>query len=75
MELIGMPIKSKFTGKKGAITGIDRKNLTVTFEYGGNINVPLREYDNLFTMSEEAKQMIDEHIESLKPRRKKAVEE
>ncbi len=73
MSLIGASITSRITGKKGAITGIDRKNLMVTFEYGGSINVPLRRYDDLFTMSEEAKQMIEDHIESLKPRRKKVT--
>lgn len=74
MNLAGQNITSRITGKKGFITGYDRKNLMVTFEYGGSISVPLRKYDDLFEMSEETRKAIEEYIESLKPRRKKAEE-
>ena len=71
MELIGTPIKSKFTGVNGTVTGIDKKNLFVTFTYGGNISVPLQKYEELFIMSDEAKELVREYIDSLKKARKK----
>ena len=71
MEIIGTPIKSKFTGVNGTVTGIDKKNLFVTFTYGGNISVPLHKFEELFVMSDEAKELVREYIDSFKKARKK----
>ena len=70
MSLIGTSIKSKLTGINGIITGIDKKNISVTFTYGGIINVPLQRHEDLLTMSEEARSELVELIESFKRPRK-----
>ena len=70
MALIGTSIKSKLTGNNGIITGIDKKNLSVTFTYGGNINVPLLKYDELFIMPDRAREEIRTFIDSFKRKKK-----
>ena len=70
MGLIGTSIKSKLTGNNGIITGIDKKNLSVTFTYGGNINVPLLKYDELFIMPDQAREVIRTFIDSFKRKKK-----
>ncbi|MBQ6478508.1 MAG: hypothetical protein IJI44_03975 [Erysipelotrichaceae bacterium] len=73
MSLIGTSIKSKLTGINGIITGIDKKNISVTFTYGGIISVPLQRHEDLLTMSEEARDELKEYIDSFKRSRKQAV--
>ncbi|MBQ6492263.1 MAG: hypothetical protein IJI92_00125 [Erysipelotrichaceae bacterium] len=75
MALIGSSIKSKFTGNNGIITGIDKKKLTVTFTYGGNIDVPLQKHEELFYMADETRDEINQFIEAQKkPRKQKEAE-
>lgn len=74
MSLIGTSIKSKLTGISGTITGIDKKNISVTFTYGGIITVPIQRHEDLLTMSDEARQELLEFIESFK-KKKQATEE
>ena len=73
MSLIGTPIKSKLTNINGFITGIDKKNISVTFTYGGIITVPLQKHEELLTMSDEARQELLEYIESFKRTKKQEV--
>ena len=73
MSLIGTPIKSKLTNINGFITGIDKKNLSVTFTYGGIITVPLQKHEDLLSMSDEARQELLEYIESFKRTKKQEV--
>ena len=73
MSLIGTPIKSKLTNINGFITGIDKKNISVTFTYGGIITVPLQKHEDLLTMSDEARQELLEYIESFKRTKKQEV--
>ena len=70
MSLIGTSIKSKLTGNKGIITGIDKKNLSVTFAYGGIISVPLQRHEDLFLMEDEARAELIEFIEANKKTKK-----
>lgn len=72
MSLIGTPIKSKLTNINGFITGIDKKNISVTFTYGGIITVPLQKHEELLSMSDEAREELLEFIESFK-RKKQEV--
>ena len=73
MSLIGTSIKSKLTGINGIITGIDKKNISVTFTYGGIISVPLHRHEDLLTMSEEARDELKEYIDSFKRSKKQEV--
>ncbi|MBO4919542.1 MAG: hypothetical protein J5365_05235 [Erysipelotrichaceae bacterium] len=73
MSLIGTPIKSKLTNINGFITGIDKKNISVTFTYGGIITVPLQKHEELLSMSDEARQELLEYIESFKRTKKQEV--
>ena len=70
MSLIGTPIKSKLTNINGFITGIDKKNISVTFTYGGIITVPLQKHEDLLIMSDEAREELLEYIESFKRSKK-----
>ena len=72
MSLIGTPIKSKLTNINGFITGIDKKNISVTFTYGGIITVPLQKHEELLSMSDVAREELLEFIESFK-RKKQEV--
>ena len=73
MSLIGTPIKSQLTNINGFITGIDKKNISVTFTYGGIITVPLQKHEDLLSMSDEARQELLEYIESFKRTKKQEV--
>ena len=73
MSLIGTPIKSKLTNINGFITGIDKKNISVTFTYGGIITVPLQKHEELLSMSDEAREELLEYIESFKRTKKQEV--
>ena len=69
MNIIGSSIRSRATDAIGIITGIDKKRLMVSFQYGGGIPVPLANYEQVLYVSDDLKEAIYNYRMSLKKQR------
>ena len=68
MSIIGSSIRTDISG---VITGIDKKKLLISFQYGGIISVPMNKYEDMLYVSEETKEEIRQYLEDLKNQNKK----
>ena len=66
MALKGKTIKSRITGITGKISGIDNKNLRITFSGFQDISVPLNKVEKLLIMDKETLEEIKGKISSVK---------
>lgn len=66
MALKGKTIKSRITGITGKITGIDNKNLKITFSGFQDISVPLNKVEKLLIMDKETLSELKEKISAAK---------
>ena len=66
MALKGKTIKSRITGITGKITGIDNKNLKITFSGFQDISVPLNKVEKLLIMDKETLGELKEKISAAK---------
>lgn len=65
MSIIGKTVISKFTGKKGIITGIKENKVFVSFEYGGEISIPINKLENTLMLDQETKDALQEELNKL----------
>ena len=66
MALKGKTIKSRVTGITGKISGIDNKNLRITFSGFQDISVPLNRGEQLLIMDKETLEELKDKIRSAK---------
>ena len=66
MALKGKTIKSRITGITGKISGIDNKNLRITFSGFQDISVPLNKVEQLLIMDDETLTELKEKIAAAK---------
>ena len=66
MALKGKTIKSRVTGITGKISGIDNKNLRITFSGFQDISVPLNRVEQLLIMDKETLEELKDKIRSAK---------
>jgi hypothetical protein len=66
MALKGKTIKSRITGITGKITGIDNKNLKITFSGFQDISVPLNKVEKLLIMDKETLSELKDKISAAK---------
>ena len=66
MALKGKTIKSRMTGITGKITGIDNKNLKITFSGFQDISVPLNKVEKLLIMDKETLSELKDKISAAK---------
>ncbi|MBO7677449.1 MAG: hypothetical protein J6S49_08045 [Erysipelotrichaceae bacterium] len=62
MALKGKTIKSRVTGITGKISGIDNKNLRITFSGFQDISVPLNRVEQLLIMDKETLEELKDKI-------------
>ena len=66
MALKGKTIKSRITGITGKISGIDNKNLKITFSGFQDISVPLNKVEKLLIMDKETMDELKDKISNAK---------
>jgi len=66
MALKGKTIKSRITGITGKISGIDNKNLKITFSGFQDISVPLNKVEKLLIMDKETLDELKDKISNAK---------
>ena len=66
MSLNGKTLKSRVTGITGKISGIDNKNLRITFSGFQDISVPLNRVEQLLIMDKETLEELKDKIRSAK---------
>lgn len=66
MALKGKTIKSRITGITGKISGIDNKNLKITFSGFQDISVPLNKVEKLLIMDKETMDELRDKISNAK---------
>ena len=66
MALKGKTIKSRITGITGKISGIDNKNLRITFSGFQDISVPLAKVEKLLIMDKETHKELKDKISAAK---------
>ena len=66
MALKGKPIKSRASGLTGQITGVDKRNLKITFTKFQDVTIPLVKAESLLIMDDETLEELHKEIRESK---------